>query len=119
MFPPSLDAAVLRRAFRAGNGELGVSIDDVKLFLEACRRDKAEVLGWELWVIDHEWTFDDQALRQGSWCGGVPLRAGGSAIYGGNGEADASEAQIARYDFEAEIAPEFLPLVRVNFTLDD
>ena len=121
MYPASLDPAIGGRAFRASNGELGIRLEDAKAFLEACRRDQAEVFGWELWVIHHRWAdASDSVVEQpGVWCGGVPLKAGGTAIFHGEGDADASEEQLSRYDFEAEIAPDYLPLVRLNFTLGD
>jgi hypothetical protein len=53
MFPPSLPDYVKARAFRATNGELGIMPGDAGAFLDACRSDGVEVLGWELWIVDH------------------------------------------------------------------
>ncbi|HEV2185616.1 MAG TPA: hypothetical protein VGR70_00305 [Stellaceae bacterium] len=54
LFPPSLPRSVACRAFRAGNGELGVVPSDVAAFLDACQADHVEVPGRELWLADHE-----------------------------------------------------------------
>ena len=122
MFPPSLDPAIRDRAFHAVNGELGVRLSDAQAFLDACRQDQAEVFGWELWVINHRWALARNNVigQQHGWTSGVPLRAGGTAIFHGEGDAAATdEEQLSHYDFEAEIAPEYLQFARVNFTLGD
>lgn len=120
LWPPSLDPAVRARAFHATNGELGVLPDDVTLFLAACREDDVEVLGGEIWVVDHTWGnhFNGPVPAPGLWCGGIPIKGYDiPVVYGFDGDADESERQLAELDLSTEVLPEWLPHVRVNFTL--
>jgi len=122
MYPPSLDHAVKERAFRAANGELGIRPEDVTSFLVACRGDRVEVLGWELWVIDHAWgnDFNGPVAAPGTWCGGIPTTSESlPVVFSFDGDVDEAERQFAGLDLQAEVLPEWLPHVRVNFTLGD
>jgi hypothetical protein len=122
MYPPSLPKDVKARAFRASNGELGVLLADTPSFLAACRSDKVEVLGWELWVVDHDWDFETNApvLAKGSWCGGIPVQGiAVLAAIGGEGNLDETERQLAATNINAEVIPAWLPHLRANFTLGD
>src|SRR5579864_1736324 len=76
LFPPSLPHPVICRAFRAGNGEIGVVPSDIAIFLDACQADHVEVLGWELWLADHEWNPETKQPvgTPGRWCGLIPIR---------------------------------------------
>ncbi|WP_295635931.1 hypothetical protein [Novosphingobium sp.] len=118
-FPPSLDDAVKARAFRATNGELGIKLTDTAIFLAACRIDGVEVLGWELWVIDHECgeRVAGPCHAPGGWCGEIPMRKGTIAVLGDDGEADATEQQLADFDVNVEVEAIWLPYLRVNFAL--
>jgi hypothetical protein len=121
MYPPSLPADVKERAFHAANGELGILPDDAASFLASCRADGIEVLGWELWVVDHAWRSgtNGPVPAIGLWCGGIPVRAHDvPAVIGGEGNADETGHQLAAMDLRTEVHPEWLPHVRVNFTLD-
>lgn len=98
MYPPSLPDDVKTRAFCATNGELGVLPADAPSFLEACRADRVEVYGWELWVVDHRRDFKTNALVPaiGIWDGGIPMRAYDvPAVVGGDGDVDEVEGQLA------------------------
>ena len=120
-YPPSLNDAVKERAFCAANGELGVYPTDARSFLEACRNDGVKVLGWELWVIEHTWdTLTNEPVpAPGLWCGGIPIRRETiPAIIGGNGDVDATEHQLAAFDFEAQVGPFWYPYLRINFTVE-
>jgi hypothetical protein len=120
MCPPSLDRSVKERAFCAPNGELGIHIGDADRFLAACRNDGVEVLGWELWVVDHAWgdEFDGPVSAPGSWCGGIPTRNENlPVVFSFGGDADDAERQLASIDLNAEVLPEWLPHIRINFTL--
>ncbi len=121
MFPPSLAEQVKARAFRAHNGELGVLPSDTGAFLQACRSDKVRVLGWELWIVDHQCNFADKPIPAlGSWCGLVPASYDDvPVVFTGDGDADETERQIASIDLEAEVAEAWRPYVRVNFTLGE
>lgn len=122
MHPPSLPDAVRTRAFRASNGELGIFPADAPAFLDACRSDGVQVLGWELWIIDHDWGSETNAPApiSGSWCGGVPVQSHAiPAVVGGDGDVDETERQLTALDLDAEVLPAWLPYVRVNFTLGD
>jgi len=118
-YPPSLSEIAKARAFRATNGELGVLIDDVEVFLQACRSSGTEVLGWELWIVDHAWGEDNSPVpAEGLWCGGIPVcKLNIPSVIGGDGDVDETERQLAAFDIIAEVQPEWLPHVRVNFTL--
>jgi hypothetical protein len=119
MHPPSLPPDVVARSFVAPNGELGVLPADALAFLDACRADGVAVCGWELWIVDHAWGPGNLPVAEaGAWCGGIPLRGGSVlAIVGGHGDADRSKEQLAAFDMSAEVEPQWLPHVRVNFTL--
>ena len=122
LFPPSLDQAIRARAFHAANGELGIHPQDVTSFLSACRKDRAEVLGWELWVIDHAWgdQFSGPVSAPGKWCGGVPVKSNTlPVVFSFDGDVDEAERQFANVDLQAEVLPDWLPHVRVNFTIAD
>jgi hypothetical protein len=122
MFPPSLPADVKGRAFRSGNGELGILPADAPAFLAACRSDGVEVLSWELWVADHIWDIENNVPvpSQGRWCGGIPVTdLDVLAVFAGDGDAEETQRQLAAIDLDAEVQPEWLPHVRVNFNLDD
>ena len=121
--PPLLPPDVLTRAFRALNGEIGVQVADAPLFLDACKRDDVKVLGWELWLADHSW--DNSQNRPisvpvpGYWCGLIPdIASGAGGVYGGEGDADACQAQIDKLDFESGALSPWRESARVNFTLD-
>ena len=120
MFPPSLPPDVKARAFVTTNGELGVLPSDTQLFLDACRADSVEVLGWELLVVNHAWGEDNAPVAAaGLWFGGIPLRGDTvPAVVGGSGDVGATEEQVAAFDIDAEVLPLWSPHVRVNFTLD-
>jgi hypothetical protein len=108
------------RAFRAGNGELGILPADAPAFLAACRSDGVKLLGWELWVVDHDCDFATETVvpAEGWWCGLIPVQGGNElSIIAGDGRADEVEHQLASLDLEAEIQPAWLPYIRVNFTL--
>jgi hypothetical protein len=122
LWPPSLDSVVRSRAFHATNGELGVLPEDAASFLAACRKDRVEVLGWELWVVDHAWGqhFNGPVPAPGLWCGGIPVKGHNiTAVYGFDGDADEAERQLASHALSSEVLPEWLPHVRVNFTLGE
>ena len=122
MYPPSLSDDVKARAFRATNGELGVLPADAPSFLGACRTDEVEVLGWDLWVVDHIWDIKTNLLvpAKGSWGGGIPMRAyDAPAVVGGEGDAGETERQLASLNLSEEVQVAWLPHVRVNFTLGD
>ncbi len=116
--PPSLPNDVLRRAFVAHNGELGISPRDAEAFLRACEQDGVDVLGWEAWIVHHHWDFHARwpSPAYGSWCGLFPIESHGEVV-GGTGDADATRRGIA--DFALEPDWEWHEFVRFNFTLDD
>ena len=119
-YPPSLPDDVRQRAFRAGNGELGVLPADAAVFLAACGTDDVKVLGWELWVVDHQPDFDTNSVvpAPGWWSGLIPVQNSlEPSIIWGDGDAHEAEKQLASVDLEAEVRPEVLPYIRVNFSL--
>jgi hypothetical protein len=119
-FPPSLPQAVITRAFHAANGELGIVLGDASTFLDACQADRAEVLGWELWLIDHDW---DAALNEprkapGHWCGLVPVRDKPlPAVVAGDGDLATTRANLAELGLDDLIEDRWSEYLRVNFTL--
>ncbi len=118
MYPPSLPADVKVRAFRTGNGELGILPTDAPAFLAACRSDGVEVQGWELWLVGHRYDVESHQPMpaEGEWCGLIPMNKGDfPAILGGEGDLDETERQLAKADFEAEVQPAWRPHLRVNF----
>jgi hypothetical protein len=87
-YPPSLPKDVLMRSFVALNGEIGILIEDAPKFLQICADDHLDILGWEMWLVDH--VFDGESQRPisslGNWCGLIPLRSSSSlALVGGSG----------------------------------
>lgn len=121
MYPPSLPTAVKDRAFVAANGELGVLPADAEAFLTACRQDGVAVLGWELWLADHACGSGvTPVAAKGEWSGGLPTAGEGvPVIISGVGDVNQSGAQLASFDIDVEVSPEWAPYVRVNFTLED
>ena len=120
MYPPSLPHDVRTRAWVAGNGELGIVPEDASAFLKACRDDDVRVLGWELWIVDHVWDFEANAMvpAQGSWCGGVPVMDREVlVVIHGEGDAEEVERQLSDLNLAAQVQPGAVPHVRVNFTI--
>lgn len=121
MYPPSLPHEVKARAFRAGNGELGILPSDARTFLTACRSDGVRVLGWELWVVDCTWDAQTNGPvpAKGNWYGGIPVtKYDLPAVIGGAGDAEETERQLAELHLKVEVHPAWRDYVRVNFTLD-
>jgi hypothetical protein len=122
LFPSSLPQAVISRAFHASNGELGILPTDAPAFLDACEADFAEVLGWELWLVDHECDPASNKPRQapGRWCGLIPLRGEPlPSVVHGDGDLAITRAELAKLDLKALTDPRWADYVRVNFTLAD
>lgn len=91
------------------------------IFLAACRKDRVQLLGWELWVVDHVWSqqLNGRVPAPKLRCGGIPVQGHNStAVYECDGDADEAERQLASLDLSSEVLPEWLPHVRINFTLD-
>lgn len=119
---PSLSELVVSRSFKAPNGELGLLPSDAATFLDACEADDVGVLGWEVWLANHEWDVQGSRPRpaQGEWCGLIPGRNPAEfSVLHGSGDLDEVRRQIAALDLGALIEPRWLPHARLNFTLDD
>lgn len=117
LFPPSLSQAVLSRTFHAKNGELGLLLADAEDFLAACDKDAVEVLGWELWLVDHMWNETGMQIpAPGLWCGGIPTIEG-QAFFGGSGGSNCCRREIANLKLPETIDDQWIPYVRINFTL--
>lgn len=119
--PPSLSDQLIARAFHASNGELGILPADAELFLATCATDDIEVLGWELWLVDHR--CDPSGSRPvrsiGSWCGLIPTLHGPlPAVVGGSGHRKQTSLEIAALKLPELIDGNWLPFARYNFTLD-
>lgn len=120
-YPPSLPDDVLARAFRASNGELGVLPSDADRFLTACETDQIEVLGWELWLVDHvpEPQSGELVTSPGRWSGLIPmLDTTRPAVFEGSGNAKKSREEIAALKLSDSVDLRWLPYIRCNFTLD-
>ena len=119
--PPSLPMAIIERAFRSPNGEVGILLGDAEAFLDACERDDIELLGWELWIVDHAWSADARTPvpSAGVWCGLIPTRGDSlPAVIGGSGNLAVTRAELRAFDINALVDPAWVALTRVNFTLD-
>jgi hypothetical protein len=118
-FPPSLSQGVLSRSSRASNGEIGVLPGDAMEFLNACEADDLEVLGWELWIVDHKCHPVEKLLpAPWYWCGLIPRR--GQPLPGiihGEGDLADNRAMMRNLDLN-DIEPRWRPCIRINFTLD-
>jgi hypothetical protein len=114
LFPPSLPADVMARCFVAKNGELGALQSDVPAFLDACRKDGADVLGWEAWIINYRGMC---LFSPGSWTGAIPRPDGSTTVIGGDGGADEVQRQVALFNPVLEVAPFWLPHLRINITI--
>lgn len=113
--PPSLPQSVADRSFRARNGELGLTREDALTYLAACATDGIEVLGWELWLIDHNWGFSGEPAEfmPGVWTGAIPRHdAPGTSIFGGTGDLACTRREIAEFDIEGSVAHSARPYVR-------
>lgn len=121
LFPPSLSAEVLERSFRSGNEELGILPTDTEAFLAACEADQIEVLGWDLWLVDHGFDPESGGPKQadGLWCGLIPtLEYDLPAVIAGEGDARLTRTDIAALNLSAVVKPQWLRYARFNFTLD-
>jgi hypothetical protein len=119
LFPESLPQAVISRAFHAANGELGIMPADASEFLDACQADHVEVLGWELWLVDHEWNFASNGPRKaaGKWSGLIPIRGElRPGVLSGHGDRARTRAELATLELAALIEAPWLDGLRVNFT---
>jgi hypothetical protein len=118
-YPPSLPPEVMGRAWRASNGELGIMPSDAEAFLDACERDSIQVLGWELWLVDH-WLEGENTLvsRSGIWTGLIPDIQGAVGVWASNADLNGSRDEIRRVDWRPQIQRELHDFVRYNFTLD-
>lgn len=123
-FPPSLPAEILERSQCSANGELGVARDDTGAFLEACALDRIDVLGWELWLVNHI-PCPESGLpqrRDGAILGAIPvwalIEAGCPAIFGGIGNLDQTRRQIETLNLRDMVKPQWLNHIRFNITVD-
>lgn len=92
---------------------------DANAFLDACERDRVAILGWELWLIEHQGDGRDGANGvTGEWTGLIPATNGGTCVWTGDGDAAATRQKIATLDWEKGIPPQLHPHIRFNFTLD-
>lgn len=123
LFPPSLSTEVLDRSFRAQNGEVGVLLGDAEAFLAACDRDEIELLGWELWLVDHICDPDsgEPQRQDGVVWGTVPtgamLEPSPPMFVGGSGNSQQTRRDIAALSLHDEIKARWLGHIRFNFTL--
>jgi hypothetical protein len=105
---------------RSANGELGLLPSDAGSFLAACERDRVEILGWELWLVDQVCDRDGGEPRQspGRWCGMIPMREDPvSGVFTGSGDISLTKIEIASLKLEELVEPRWLPYLRFNFTL--
>lgn len=119
-FPPSLATAVLARAIKTSTGELGICREDVDEFLGACFRDCINVLGWEIWLVDHAWSTasSEPQPAAGGISGIVPMLGSEQpSIVGGSGDLEQTAAQIASAYWEDFVDQHYTPHLRFNFTL--
>jgi len=111
--------ALIARCFHARNGELGVRIEDVDAFLDLCTAKGYTVSGWETWIIDHHWDASPlPAPEPGQWCGLIPVN--GSEVLHvihGSGDIEQCRDQVHTTDFATMIPAQWLPLLRINFTV--
>jgi len=89
-------------------------------FLDACQKDRVEVLGWELWLVDHDWNtaLGEPAPAEGHWCGLIPLR--GERLPGvvhGSGDIGVTRRELTDLDIGSLVEPRWSDCVRINFTL--
>ena len=123
LFPTSLSADILRRSFRAPNGELGILESDVQAFLTACEVEGIKIFGWELWIVDHVPSpcSDEPLPDSGAIWSLIPpwaLLQGNSPIcFGGVGDLPQTSRECAHLKLECEIKPQWLEHVRFNFAL--
>jgi hypothetical protein len=119
-YPPSLAADVKARAFVASNGELGILPDDAQTFLRACEADSINLLGWEMWLVEHMFVAHPQApvLSRGNWCGLIPLRGSSMlSVVGGSGNRTQTEREVSGLVLDEMVAQPWLVFIRLNFTL--
>lgn len=105
----------MARSFFARNGELGIHLSDVIAFLDACRKDGIDVLGWEVWIINYR---ELGQFSPGSWTGLIPTPDDSTAVIDGDGDADQVQQQFLLFQPVIDVAPVWLPHLRVNITID-
>src|ERR1700761_2910209 len=99
--PPSLPRDIVDRSFVAQNGEFGIKIEDAAAFLNACDADCIELLGWELWLVDHAVASTKVPHKsEGNWSGLIPtIGDDAPSVIGGEGDLEETRRQIAACDF--------------------
>ena len=120
LYPPSLPQAVLSRSFRSANNELGILPSDVGAFLDACQSDAVNVLGWELWLVNHHWdaASDEPTALAGRWCGLIPVRGQTiPSVFSFEGDLKTTREQLAGLDLDKLVEPRWLNCLRVNLTI--
>ena len=112
--------AILARSFRAINGETGVRPEDFALYLDACADLGVEVVGWELWLIDHVARDPGEpSFLPGKWTTLIPARGAATPVaIGGDGDADECRAQLTALDLDGIVEARWRPFLRINFKLD-
>ena len=72
--------------------------------------------------MDHQPDFDTNMVvpAAGWWSGLIPVQDQVEpSVIAGDGNAVEAEKQLASVDLSAEVRPDVLPYIRVNFTLDE
>ncbi|OWJ67953.1 hypothetical protein BWR60_07030 [Inquilinus limosus] len=110
-------------------------MQDIETFFIACEQGDAVILGWEVWIVDHDADLSSGSpvFEIGQWCGlipvittSVPAVIGGGLVSGrresepwaelvGRSVAMARD-QIAEAKLAEEVVPDWQPFLRVNFT---
>ena len=89
-------------------------------FLDACEADRVRVLGWELWLVDHDWDYELNLPRpySGRWSGIIPLRGDPRPnIIGSECDLAGARAALGRLDLDAMIDPAWREWIRLHIAL--
>ena len=134
VYPPSIrHSEAVKRSFVATNGELAFYPSDAEVFIAACEQAGLAVSRWEVWLANHELSFDLKPVfpvpSKGEWCALIPTLGTTTSLFGGDvtradGEAWSDYAvrsareirdQIASYEFESLVLAKYLEHIRLNF----
>ena len=122
LLPPSLPAAVKARIFLTDDEIMGVTQADVPSLLSVAEQDGWEIHGWDLVVIDHDWSLDGAPTPvpvKGHTCSGIPMPGrDGLTILSGFGTGADVVAEIAALDLKTLVEPEWLAFVRFHIIMN-
>jgi hypothetical protein len=134
IYPSSIKHhTAVKRCFQSKNGELAFQLTDAEVFISACENVGLAVVKWEVWLVDHQLSFNHEPIfpmySPGDWSGLIPCQDRTTAVLGGETKRAPEESwldyvirsarvtreQISAFEIEQPVDPSFAEFVRLNF----